>query len=194
MTFLSEDPTYLAGALFLVAVSFLIALKVTQQGKYLFRALVALALAIAVVLIEWIWVTDNERIENVVHELRTAVLNSDPEGVLAQLTPDVLYTGAETSLSTDGTREFIRANVSNTHFDFVRITDLRTSVGSQSHRGTAEFRAFTRGGLRSTANVSEGMTTVTGWSLGLRETEPGVWKVNRISRIETGDGSRGRAL
>jgi hypothetical protein len=191
MTLLSEDPTYLGGALFLFAVSFLIALKVTQQGKYLFYAGVALALALAVVLIEWMWVTDNERIEKVVYELRAAVLNSNAEGVLAHLAPDVMYTGSETAFSSDATRAFIRANVGNTHLDFVRITDLRTSVGSQSHRGTAEFRAFTRGGLKSGSNASEGMTTVTGWSLGLRETEPGIWKVNRISRIETVGGFRG---
>jgi hypothetical protein len=35
VTFLSEDPTYLAGFLALVAVALLVALKVTQQGKYL---------------------------------------------------------------------------------------------------------------------------------------------------------------
>ena len=33
MTFLSEDPTYLAGFLVLVAGAFLMALKVTQQGE-----------------------------------------------------------------------------------------------------------------------------------------------------------------
>ena len=33
MTFLSEDPTYLAGFLILVAGAFLMALKVTQHSK-----------------------------------------------------------------------------------------------------------------------------------------------------------------
>src|SRR5271166_4780259 len=59
MTFLSEDPTYLAGFLILVAGGFLMALKVTQQGKYLAWALTALGLAVAVVVIERLWVTDN---------------------------------------------------------------------------------------------------------------------------------------
>ena len=39
MTFLSEDPTYVAGALGVLAGAFLIALRVTQQGKYLIWAL-----------------------------------------------------------------------------------------------------------------------------------------------------------
>ena len=37
--------------------------RVTQQGKYLVWALTALGLAVAVVVIERMWVTDNERIE-----------------------------------------------------------------------------------------------------------------------------------
>ena len=38
MEFLSEDPTYLAGGLGLIAVGLLIALRVSQQGKYLIGA------------------------------------------------------------------------------------------------------------------------------------------------------------
>lgn len=91
MAFLSEDPTYLAGFLVLVAGAFLMALKVTQQGKYLAWALTALGLAVVVVVIERMWVTDNERIESVVYELRRTVLAANPEDVLAQLTPDVEY-------------------------------------------------------------------------------------------------------
>ena len=80
MTFLSEDPTYLAGFLVLAAGAFLMALKVTQQGKYLVWALTALGLAVAVVVIERMWVTDNERIESVVYDLRRAVLAADRRG------------------------------------------------------------------------------------------------------------------
>ena len=42
MTYLSEDPTVLVGGLLLLAAAFVVALQVTQQGKYLIRALVAL--------------------------------------------------------------------------------------------------------------------------------------------------------
>ena len=35
MTYLSEDPTYLAGGLLLLAGAFLVALNITQRGKYL---------------------------------------------------------------------------------------------------------------------------------------------------------------
>ena len=188
MTFLSEDPTYLAGFFALVAGVLLMALKVTQQGKYLVWALMALGLALAIVVIERIWVTDNERIESVVYELRRAVLAANPEGVLAQLTPDVEYVQNGISLSGEATRGLIRDNLGNAAFDFVHIQDLQTSAGRQTRRGNAEFRVYAKGTLRTslvTYNVGTANST---WSLGFQETEPGVWKVNRITPVSMTEG------
>src|SRR4051794_17723170 len=107
MTMLSEDPTYLAGALLLLAGAFAVALRLTQQGKYLVWALSAVGLALAVLAIERFWVTDSERIERVVYDLRRAVLASDAEGVLKHLTPDVQYLQNGTLLPGAATRELI---------------------------------------------------------------------------------------
>jgi hypothetical protein len=183
MTYLSEDPTHLAVGFLLLAGAFLVALKVTQQGKYLVRAGLALGLALAVVVFEWLWVTDNERIEQVVYNLRRAVLNSDAEDVLANLAPNVQYLRGDTALSEDATRALIRVNLSEFRFDFVRISDLHASAMRQARRGTAEFRVFAKGVMRSSSGTVDAGTKITAWSLGFQETEPGVWKVNRISPI-----------
>jgi hypothetical protein len=183
MTYLSEDPTYLAVGLLLLAGAFLVALNVTQQGKYLVRAGIALGLALVVVVIEWFWVTDNERIQQVVYDLRQAVLSSNVDGVLAHMAPNVQYLQGDTALSEYATRALIRANLEHARFDFVRISDLQTSAGQQSRRGKAEFRVFARGRLNSSQGVIDGGTPVTTWSLGFQETQPGVWKVNRISPV-----------
>ena len=188
MTFLSEDPTYLAGFLALVGVMFLMALKVTQQGKYLVWALTALGLAVTVVVIERIWVTDNERIESVIYELRRAVLVANPEDVLAQLTPDVEYVQSGISVSGETTRELIRANLANAAFDFVHVQDLQTSAGRQTRRGKAEFRIYTKGTLRTTLATYNVGTANSTWSLGFQETEPGIWKVNRITPVSMPEG------
>src|SRR5580658_4219235 len=114
MTYLSEDPTLLAGGLFLLAGAFVLALKVTQQGKYAIRAGVALVLAVAVVSIEWVWVTDNERIEQVVYDLGRAVQSSDNDRVdrvLAHMMPSVQYLHGETVLSADMTRAMIQQSL-----------------------------------------------------------------------------------
>jgi hypothetical protein len=183
MAYLSEDPTYFAGGLLLLAGAFFIALNITQQGKYLIRAGIMLGLALLVVVIEWVWVTDNERIEQVVYALRQAVLNSDAEGVLTHMAPNVQYLQADTALSEDATRAMIKANLSHAEFEFVRITDLQTSVGQQSRRGQAEFRVFTRGRLNSSPGIIDFGTAITTWSLGFQETAPHVWKVSRISPV-----------
>jgi hypothetical protein len=188
MTYLSEDPTYLAGGFLLLGAACFIALKATQQGKYLIGAATALVLALLVVAVEWMWVTDNERIEKVVYEVRDAVLESDADGVLARLAPNVMYQQGDTALTSDATRELIRANVSNVHLEFARITELRTSVGEQTRRGSAEFRVFTRGGLKTSAHITDGMSTMTAWSFGFQETEPGIWKINRITPVSIPSG------
>jgi len=182
VTDISEDPTYVAGGLFLLAIVFLVALKSTQQGKYLVRAGVAVGLALVVVMIEWFWVTDNERIEQVVYDLRRAVLSSDVDRVLSNMAPNVQYLQGDTALSEDTTRALIRENLSRARFESVWIGDLQISSGQQSRRGKAEFRVFTRGQLDSLRGLEAG-TAVTTWSLGFQETTPGVWKVNRISPV-----------
>ena len=50
-----------------------------------------------------------------------------------------------TSLDAEATRALIQANLSNTRFEFIRISNLQTSAGEQSRRGTAEFRVFAKG-------------------------------------------------
>lgn len=189
MEYLSEDPIPLAGFFLLAAVAFLVAMRATQQGKYLVRAVIAGVLAAAVLVVEWSWVTDNERIEQVVYGLRDAVANSDVDAVLGYMTPDVTYLKGETALEGDATRGLIRDNLSRVRFELVRITNLRTNAGRQSRRGTAEFHAFFKGTMdTSTASVNVG-TVNSIWSLGLRETAPGIWKVDRITPVQApGDG------
>ena len=133
--------------------------------------------------VDWLWVTDNERIEHVVYDLRQAVANSDGDGVISHLAPNVQYLQGDTALSEEATRALIRANLSRFHFDFVRISDLHASAMQQARRGTAEFRVFARGSPSSSPEAASGGTNITAWSLGFQETEPGVWKVNRISPI-----------
>jgi ketosteroid isomerase-like protein len=190
MTFLSEDPTYLAGALLLLAGAFAVAMRVTQQGKYLIWALSAAGLAVVVVAIERFWVTDSERIERVVYDLRRAVLASDAEGVLKHLTPDVQYVQYGTPLSGEATRELIRTNLANASFDLVHLRELQTSAGRQTRRGKAEFRMMAKGRLRTSLATYDVGTADSTWSLGFQETAPGEWKVNRITPVLVPEGIR----
>src|SRR5690348_12506719 len=146
MEFLAEDPTYLAGGLAILAAVFLVALRLTQQGKFLIWACAALAAAGLVVLVEWLWVTDTERVEQVVYDLRRAVADSDAPAVLALLTDDVQY-GQSNSvvISDEPARAFIAAQLEKARFDFVRITRLEARASARTRRGQAEFRILASG-------------------------------------------------
>jgi hypothetical protein len=198
MELLAEDPTYLAGALGVAGVVFLIATRVTQQGRYLIWALAAFGLAGAVLVIEHFWVTDAERIERVVYGLGDAVRASDAEGVLPHLTSEVEFVQhGHARSSGEATRAYIRTVLSNTRFEFLRISHLTAKASRLSRVGSAEFRVIAGGSTEASGVMTNFGTTSSDWSLGLEEVSPGVWKVNRISptRLPWGipgpGGSRG---
>lgn len=188
MEMLSEDPTYLAGGLGLLGVALLIALKVTQQGKYLLWAIVALGLALMVVVVERLWVTDNERVEAAVHGLARAVASSDVDGTLAHFDEDIRYVRRGITLPPLATRALARELVSSAKFDFLRLTHLRAHAGGQSRRGTAEFQVISGGSIQRGGYTYNFGSTNSTWSLGLREVRPGVWKVNRITPVSVPAG------
>ncbi len=182
MEFLLEDPTYLAGGLGVLGIAFLIAVRVTQQGRYLIWALAALGLAGAVLVFEHFWVTDAERIERVVYDLRDAVVASDSERLLTHLTPDVEFVQqGHTTSSGEETRAYIRSVLSNAKFDFLRISHLKAEASRLSRLGSAEFRVIVSGSMQSSMVTYNFAATNSDWSLGFEESGPGIWKVNRIS-------------
>jgi len=181
MSMFSEDPTLPVGALILAAVACFVTLRARQEGKYLIWGLAMLGLAGVVLAVEWFWVTDEERIERVVYDLRDSLLASDADGVLAHLTPDVQYVHSGESMPAIATRTLIKTSVANSQFDIVRLRGLQASAGRQTRRGKAEFKVFVRGTVTGPFGGSGAADTA--WSLGFQETKPGVWKVNRITPV-----------
>jgi len=183
MTWISEDPTYLVGLCLLAAGGFLVALRTTQNGKFLIWGLLALAVAVAVLVVEQVWVTDNERIEAVVYDLRRALLASDADEVLAHLTPDVQFVQDDRAVSATAARTMIRLAVTNSRFEIVRVRGLQTSSGKLTRRGKADFKVFVQGSAQGPMGLGAVGAADTSWSLGFVETEPGVWLVDRITPV-----------
>ena len=154
--FLTEDSAYLDGLLIVGALLCLIGLKVTREVKYLTWALTALGLAVVAFTIDQLWVTDYERIEQVVYDLRTAVASCDVQGVFKHLTADVEYVQGGISLVGDPTRQLIRANLSNATFDAIYIQGLQITAGQQTRRGPgpAPTKALLRQGLSAGSHRS----------------------------------------
>lgn len=185
MTWLSEDPWPVVGLLGLVALVFLVALRLTQQGQYLIRAIVALGLAALVLGIEFYWVTDNERVEAVVYSLAKAVERSDIPAVMSHFTPNVLFKqGGETVDGLVFDEAFVRSQLENAQFDFVRVRKLNAKVSPQARRGSAEFEAFIGGSQTANGTLVNTGAFPSSWSIGLQETSPNVWKINEVRPIQ----------
>jgi hypothetical protein len=183
MTYLTEDPWPLVGLLGLVAAGFLIALRATQQGAYLVRALVAAGLALLILAVEWAWVTDNERIEAVVYDLAAAVEAGDLNRVTSHLTPDVRLVQNDRTLMEGARIDALLSRLEIARFDFVRVNSLEAESGSHTRRGRAEFRVLAGGTMPTPAADLNFGSIDSRWDLGFRETSPGIWKVNRITPI-----------
>jgi hypothetical protein len=183
MYYLADDPSYVLAALGLAAAGLLVALKVTQQGKFLLWAGIVAAVAVGIFGFERYWVTDAERIEAVVYDLANAVEASDVDRIKSHL--DDRLTFGMRGQTGDGSLmlRMVLPMLSRTHFDFVRVGRLTTSAGDQSRRGSAEF-AVTASGIYDEGGAQVPLGSLgTEWSMGFREASPGVWKINRITAI-----------
>ncbi len=182
MYYLNEDPTYLLAALGIAALACLVAVQVTQQGKYLYRAGGLAAAAALLFGVERFWVTDAERIEAVVHDLAGAVEASDVGRIEALLEPNVTVTRRSQTEGLVPIRTLLPL-IRTVRFDFVRISHLATEAGAQTRRGSAEFKVLASGTVEQGVGDLNFGAVGSEWSLGCRETSPGVWKINRITAI-----------
>ena len=181
MYYLIEDPTYLLIALGLAALLCLVALQVTQQGKFLIWAVGLLGAGALLFAVERLVVTDAERVEAVVYQLADAVARSDAAGVEALMTPEVVFTLRGQSGGVVPAQAFF-ARLGQVRFDFVRVRKLTTQAGSQTKRGSAEFKV-SAAGVVVMGFEQPFAATNTEWSLGFREVAPGAWRVTRITAI-----------
>lgn len=187
MTLISENPWPLVWICLAGAVVCLIALRFTQRGKFLIIAIGSGLLAGLLVVIDHLWVTDSERVEAVVNRLVDAARRSDTSA-LDDLISDAI------SLDDVGGREFARGQVArlflrfaiqSTRFDLLTVGNLRIDVGQISRQAKADLRIFASGSFQSPFNQLNFATDLEGsdWSIGLEETAPGVWKIQRISAL-----------
>jgi ketosteroid isomerase-like protein len=184
MYYLAEDSSYVLAALGLVAVGLLVALKVTQQGKFLLWAGIVAAVAVGIFGFERYWVTDAERIEAVVYDLGKAVEASDVDRIKSHLDDRVTFGMRGQTIDGSLPLRLVFPYLRRTRFDFVRVSRLTTSAGGQSRRGSAEF-AVTATGIFDEGGAQTPLGSVgTEWSMGFREVSPGVWKINRITALK----------
>ena len=184
MHYLIEDPSSVLIALGLAALGCLLALRVTQQGKFLIWAGALAAAAGLVFAADRFWVTDAERVESVVYDLARAVEASDVDRIRSHLDDKVTLGAKGQTTDASFVLRVALAMLRNTHFDFVKIGQLTTEAGSRTKRGSAEFKVSATGTFNEGGNQVPLGSLGTEWSLGFREESPGVWKVTRITALK----------
>mgnify|MGYP005851899373 CR=1 FL=1 len=176
-SWLSEDPWPLAGAFALLALLLLVRVKFSQQGKHLIWAGAALGAAGLVVVVEQLWVTDHERIEQTVFDMADAVKAGDFDRLASHLAPEF-----EEQVGTIS-KALLRGTLANADFEFVRIAQLEIQAGRMTRMGKADFLGQAQWSERSPSFGTSYNATPPpgiGFSFGFREVEPGSWKVTRI--------------
>ncbi len=184
MNYFTEDPSYLLIGLGVAVLVCLLALKITQQGKFLIWAGVLAVVAGLVFGFERFWVTDAERVEAVVYDLADSVQQSNVERIKAHLDEDVAVGSGGRVMEGSIPLKMIFGLLQNCRFDFVKISQLSTTVGRQNRVGKAGFKASATGTFREGGTEIPIGSLGTEWELTFRETSPGVWKVTRIQAIK----------
>lgn len=191
----TENPWPVLGVLAVIAAVCLILFRVTQLGKYLIVASVALVLGLSAFVFERLYVTDRERVEAVVEGVRKAAQDSNPEALLALM--DFPKPSAEAKkkarrlippvISVNGipwtesmARGLVKASLEKFKFDFITVTALEADAGAQTRQGTATFKVLVSGSYTSAGQTFNFARNNTEWTFGVRESEPGVWKITRI--------------
>jgi hypothetical protein len=184
MHYLTEDPSYLLIGLGVAAMSCLLALKVSQQGKFLIWVGALALVAAALFLFERFYVTDAERIEAVVYDLAQAVEASDIDRIKSHLDDKATLGLRGRTMDLSMKFEQVLPRLEQTRFDFVRVSQLTAAAGSQTRRGSAEFKVTAAGTFNQGGSEFPFAAPATEWSLGFSERSPGVWKVTRVTAIK----------
>ena len=180
--YVAENPWYLAGVFSAIALGFLVALRVTQDGRFLIRALIAFGIALIVLIVEQLWVTENERLERVVKELVSALSHSDADHMISLMDDHVTFSIGGRMQGNELDLDFFRNSLKNANFDWVHLSHLSTNAGTQSQRGSAEFK-IAAGGTYLVGSTLQKFAGNSTWSLGFSKTPSGVWKINRVTAI-----------
>lgn len=191
-----ENPLPIVFFLVAIAVGFLALLAMTQNGRHLIRAIVFLAIAGVLLLIDYAWTTDRERLAFIVADVASAVRANNIDGVKKHLTPDAVYQqpGLPTGITFDSPlgKTLIREALDQVKFDFLRIRNLEISAGRRTGRGKADFNVYCAGTWNSALGGSaiNFPPTNSSWSFGFRKEKDGTWKVDRITptQLPTGRG------
>jgi hypothetical protein len=181
--YVAENPWYLVAIIGVAAAGFLLAARVTQDGRHFVRAMVALGVAAVLIVVDQLWVTEAERVEGAVRALARAVARSDGPAALALMDEHVTFSMRSNTFGEELVLSSVAELLHQVKFDFVRVSRLMATAGAQTHRGQAEFKVTAAGSIEQGSSM-RAFAGYSEWSLGFRKVASGEWKINRVTAVE----------
>ena len=171
----AENVLPLMWVLALGALVLTIATVATGRARFLVGVGALAVLAVLLVVVEWLWETDRERVDKVVELLAQAVRDEDTTVIERHLSPQCRYGGANRG-------EIVR--IAESVFRTIEVDKLtlggkKTEVFPLRKEATAEFLAVVRG---KQSNV-EFNPYPTRWILTFRQNTSDEWQVADIQQI-----------
>jgi hypothetical protein len=172
---IGEDVWALIGVLAILALGLAIATVATGRGRFLIGIGALACLAIALLAIEWLWVTDRERVDRIIDELAQAAMREDSSGIVQHLAADCRYANLDRNrIGALADAVFQRFAV-----DKVSVSSRRTEVFPLRGEAKAEFMAVVRG----RQNNLDFNPYPTRWILTFVQNSQGAWQVVEIQQI-----------
>src|SRR5262245_44627022 len=89
--YLGEDVWPLIGLLALIALGLGIAIVATGRGRFLIGIIALACLAVLLLVIERLWVTDKERVDGIISEMAQSAVREDSAAIVRHLSPHCRY-------------------------------------------------------------------------------------------------------
>lgn len=171
----AEDVWTLIWVIALLALVLLIAMVATRRSRLLIGIVSLAALAVVLLVIERLWVTDRERVDAIIDDIAQSVRQGDTEGIVRHLAPQCHYG----SLDREGIRRMVDSVFHTFELEKLTISSRKTELFSRRKEATAEFLAVVRA---KQANLESGPYP-TRWTLTFTQTSTGEWQVLEIQQI-----------
>jgi hypothetical protein len=171
----AEDVWPLIWVIALVELLLVIAMVGTGRGRLLIWIAALPVLAVALLGVEWLWVTDRERVDGIIDQIAEAVRHEDAESLVQHLAPRCRYGG----MNRDGIQRTAASLFQTLEIDSLKLSSRKTQMFRLRKEATAEFLAVIRG-KQSNVDFSPYPTR---WVLTFNQDTNGRWQVAEIQQL-----------
>jgi hypothetical protein len=182
-----ENPWPIILGLAAILIVFAAAFVMTQNGRHLLRAVGVAAVAVLLLVVDYAWTTDREKIAGTIRSMADAVKHNDEPALKQYLAPTAVYVqGGEG----DGVRfesplgqTLLKQALDQMRFDLLSVRQLEISAGKRTRKGKADFEVMATGTWNPPLGGSaiNFPPTPSSWSIGFSKQQDGRWLADRIT-------------